>query len=106
MNTATSRLRTELAAADAAFKRHVGVPPTADDHGEATESWALRALDLSREAADALAACAEDSYERGVIAADAFAAKLVEAEAWHQQNARTVRWCLTGLGRAGAESSR
>ncbi|MFB8290173.1 hypothetical protein [Kitasatospora purpeofusca] len=98
-------LRTELDAADAAFKSHIGLPPAADDNGEATEAWALRALKLSRAAADALATYAENSYERGVTTVDAFAATLVEAEVWHQQNERTIRWCLSELGRAGAQIS-
>ncbi|WP_043463520.1 hypothetical protein [Kitasatospora sp. MBT66] len=104
MTTAQSApLRTELDAADAAFKCHISAPPAADDHGAATEAWALRALKLSRAAADALATYAENSYERGAITTDTFAATLVEAEVWHQQNERTVRWCLTELGRADAE---
>ncbi|MEU6405332.1 hypothetical protein [Streptomyces sp. NPDC046985] len=90
-------------AAQAAFTGHIRELPSTDDLGEELETWALRAVDLSRAAADAISAQARRAHELGRLTAAELADKVATVEDTHAGNQEIVRRGLAEAAQARAE---
>lgn len=102
-SNALSDLAARTRAAQAAFTGHIRVLPSTDDLGEALEAWALRAVELSRTAADTISAQARRAHELGRITAAELADRVAAVEDTHASNQEIVRRGLAEAAQARAE---
>lgn len=100
---ALPELAARARAAQTAFTGHIRVLPSTDDLGEELEAWALRAVDLSRAAADAISAQARRAHELGRITAAELADRVATVEDTHAGNQEIVRRGLAEAAQARAE---
>jgi hypothetical protein len=98
-----SELAAKARRAEAAFTDHIRALPATDDLGEALEAWALRAVELSRAAADAISVQAERAHGLGRITAVELAERVKVVEAVHSGNQEIVRRGLAEAAQARAE---